>query len=93
MPVLLGLIGIWHINICEYPTRAILPYDQRLSSFPSYIQQLDMESNGKSISSSGEMLYEKTGAIVWGDAGTNSQHSFFQLLHPTSAYFSNKRLN
>lgn len=84
MPVLLGLIGIWHINICEYPTRAILPYDQRLSSFPSYIQQLDMESNGKSISSSGEMLYEKTGAIVWGDAGTNSQHSFFQLLHQGS---------
>ena len=84
MPVLLGLIGIWHINICEYPIRAILPYDQRLSSFPSYIQQLDMESNGKSISSSGEMLYEKTGAIVWGDAGTNSQHSFFQLLHQGS---------
>lgn len=84
MPVLLGLIGIWHRNICEYPTRAILPYDQRLSSFPSYIQQLDMESNGKSISSSGEMLYEKTGAIVWGDAGTNSQHSFFQLLHQGS---------
>ena len=84
MPVLLGLNGIWHINICEYPTRAILPYDQRLSSFPSYIQQLDMESNGKSISSSGEMLYEKTGAIVWGDAGTNSQHSFFQLLHQGS---------
>jgi len=84
MPVILGLIGIWHRNICEYPTRAILPYDQRLSSFPSYIQQLDMESNGKSISSSGEMLYEKTGAIVWGDAGTNSQHSFFQLLHQGS---------
>ena len=84
MPVLLGLIGIWHRNICEYPTRAILPYDQRLSSFPSYIQQLDMESNGKSISSSGEMLYEKTGAIVWGEAGTNSQHSFFQLLHQGS---------
>ena len=84
MPVILGLIGIWHRNICEYPTRAILPYDQRLSSFPSYIQQLDMESNGKSISSSGESLYEKTGAIVWGDAGTNSQHSFFQLLHQGS---------
>jgi glucose-6-phosphate isomerase len=53
IPVILALIGIWHINICEYPTRAILPYDQRLSSFPSYIQQLDMESNGKSISSDG----------------------------------------
>jgi glucose-6-phosphate isomerase len=84
MPVILGLLGIWHINVCKYPTRAILPYDQRLSSFPSYIQQLDMESNGKSISSNGESLYEKTGAIVWGDAGTNSQHSFFQLLHQGS---------
>ncbi len=84
IPVILALIGIWHINICEYPTRAILPYDQRLSSFPSYIQQLDMESNGKSISSSGDALYEKTGAIVWGEAGTNSQHSFFQLLHQGS---------
>jgi len=84
MPIILGLIGIWHINVCGYTTRALLPYDQRLSSFPSYIQQLDMESNGKSISSSGEILYEKTGAIVWGDAGTNSQHSFFQLLHQGS---------
>jgi len=84
MPVLLGLIGVWHINICDYSTRAILPYDQRMSSFPSYIQQLDMESNGKSISSSGDSLYVKTGAIVWGDAGTNSQHSFFQLLHQGS---------
>jgi len=84
MPVLLGLIGVWHINICNYATRAILPYDQRLSSFPSYIQQLDMESNGKSISSNGDNLYLKTGAIVWGDAGTNSQHSFFQLLHQGS---------
>ena len=84
MPVLLGLIGVWHINICDYSTRAILPYDQRMSSFPSYIQQLDMESNGKSISSNGDSLYVKTGAIVWGDAGTNSQHSFFQLLHQGS---------
>jgi len=84
MPILLGLIGVWHINICNYATRALLPYDQRLSTFPSYIQQLDMESNGKSISSNGDSLYLKTGAIVWGDAGTNSQHSFFQLLHQGS---------
>ena len=84
MPVMLALIGIWHINICDYSTRALLPYDQRLSSFPSYIQQLDMESNGKSISSDGDSIHVRTGAVVWGDAGTNSQHSFFQLLHQGS---------
>lgn len=81
MPVILGLIGIWHTNICSYATRAILPYDERLSSFTSYVQQLDMESNGKRVSSDGKELYEKSGPIVWGEAGTNSQHSFFQLLH------------
>lgn len=81
MPVLLGLIGIWHRNICDYDTRAILPYDERLGSFTKYVQQLDMESNGKRVSSSGEALVEKSGPIVWGEAGTNSQHSFFQLLH------------
>lgn len=84
MPVILGFLGIWHINICNYVTRAILPYDQRLNAFPSYIQQLDMESNGKSITSDGENVSEKTGVIVWGAAGTNSQHSFFQLLHQGS---------
>ncbi|PHR74313.1 MAG: glucose-6-phosphate isomerase [Arcobacter sp.] len=84
IPVLLALVGIWHINICDYSTRALLPYDQRLSSFPSYIQQLDMESNGKSISSNGDSIHVRTGAVVWGDAGTNSQHSFFQLLHQGS---------
>ncbi|XPV69324.1 MAG: glucose-6-phosphate isomerase [Halarcobacter sp.] len=81
MPMILGLIGIWHRNICNYPTRAILPYDQRLKSFTSYIQQLDMESNGKRVSSLGDELDIKTGPVVWGEAGTNSQHSFFQLLH------------
>jgi glucose-6-phosphate isomerase len=81
MPIILGFLGVWHLNICNYVTRAILPYDQRLSTFPSYIQQLDMESNGKSITSDGENVSERTGVIIWGDAGTNSQHSFFQLLH------------
>lgn len=81
MPVILGLIGIWHRNICDYETRAILPYDQRLRSFTMYVQQLDMESNGKRVSASGEKLDIKTGPIVWGEPGTNSQHSFFQLLH------------
>ncbi len=84
MPIILGFLGIWHINICNYGTRAILPYDQRLNAFPSYIQQLDMESNGKSITSDGENITEKTGVVVWGAAGTNSQHSFFQLLHQGS---------
>ena len=81
MPILLGLIGIWHRNICDYETRALLPYDQRLRSFAMYVQQLDMESNGKRVSASGEELTQKSGPIVWGEPGTNSQHSFFQLLH------------
>ncbi|PLY08099.1 MAG: glucose-6-phosphate isomerase [Arcobacter sp.] len=81
MPIILGLIGIWHTNICDYATRAILPYDERLSRFTAYVQQLDMESNGKRVTSSGEEVQVKTGSIVWGEAGTNSQHSFFQLLH------------
>jgi len=81
MPIILGLIGIWHRNICNYETRAILPYDQRLKSFTAYVQQLDMESNGKRVSKDGKKLTLKSGPIVWGEAGTNSQHSFFQLLH------------
>lgn len=81
MPMLLGLIGIWHRNICDYDTRALLPYDQRLRSFAMYVQQLDMESNGKRVTSSGEELTQKSGPVVWGEPGTNSQHSFFQLLH------------
>ncbi len=81
MPIVLGLLGIWHRNICDYETRALLPYDQRLSSFPRYVQQLDMESNGKSVDSRGNELSIKSGPIVWGEPGTNAQHSFFQLLH------------
>lgn len=81
MPMLLGLIGVWHRNICDYETRAILPYDQRLRSFTMYVQQLDMESNGKRVTIDGKELSVKSGPIVWGEPGTNSQHSFFQLLH------------
>ena len=84
MPAILGFLGVWHLNICNYTTRAILPYDQSLKEFPSYVQQLDMESNGKSVTNDGENVHEKTGIIVWGGAGTNSQHSFFQLLHQGS---------
>lgn len=81
MPVLLGLIGVWHNNICGYPTRAILPYDQRLSRLPAYLQQLDMESNGKSVSISGEPLAQNSGPVIWGEPGTNGQHAFYQLIH------------
>ena len=81
IPVLLALVSIWHRNICDYPTRAILPYDQRLAHLPAYLQQLDMESNGKSINLDSNPVEQKTGAVVWGQSGTNGQHSFYQLLH------------
>ncbi|MBL1437336.1 MAG: glucose-6-phosphate isomerase [Rhodobacteraceae bacterium] len=81
MPVLLALTGIWHRNICDYPSRAVLPYDQRLSRLPAYLQQLDMESNGKGVMADGTPVSQATGAVVWGQAGTNGQHAFYQLLH------------
>ena len=81
LPMLMALIGIWHRNICNYPSRAIIPYDQRLSRFPAYLQQLDMESNGKRVAKSGVALKMASGPIVWGEPGTNGQHAFFQLLH------------
>ena len=81
LPMLMALIGIWHRNICNYPSRAIIPYDQRLSRFPAYLQQLDMESNGKRVTRSGAAVKRATGPIVWGEPGTNGQHAFFQLLH------------
>ncbi len=81
LPVLLALIGLWHRDICHYPTRAAIPYDQRLRAFPAYLQQLDMESNGKSVTRDGVAVTRPTGPVVWGGPGTNSQHAFFQLLH------------
>ena len=81
LPMLLGLLGVWHRNICGYPSRAIIPYDQRLSRFPAYLQQLDMESNGKRVTANGKSVKGDTGPIVWGEPGTNGQHAFFQLLH------------
>ncbi|MBI2717976.1 MAG: glucose-6-phosphate isomerase [Rhizobiales bacterium] len=81
LPMLMGLIGIWHRNVCNYPSRAIIPYDQRLSRFPAYLQQLDMESNGKHVRKDGTGSKLQTGPIVWGEPGTNGQHAFFQLLH------------
>ena len=81
LPVLMALAGIWHRNICGYASRAVIPYDQRLARFPAYLQQLDMESNGKSVRKDGSPVAGETGPIVWGEPGTNSQHAFFQLLH------------
>ena len=81
LPVLMALIGIWHRNICKYPSRAVIPYDQRLSRLPAYLQQLDMESNGKRVTKSGAASKLATGPLVWGEPGTNGQHAFFQLLH------------
>jgi len=81
LPVLLALVGIWHNNICGYATRAVLPYDQRLLRLPAYLQQLDMESNGKSVSTDGSPLNHKSGPVIWGEPGTNGQHAFYQLIH------------
>jgi glucose-6-phosphate isomerase len=81
MPVLLALVGIWHRNACGYPSRAVLPYDQRLARLPAYLQQLDMESNGKGVGLDGAALPRASGPIVWGEAGTNGQHAFYQLIH------------
>ncbi|GHD16225.1 glucose-6-phosphate isomerase [Tianweitania populi] len=81
LPMLLGLIGYWHRVICEYPARAVIPYEQRLLRLPAYLQQLDMESNGKQVTRDGEPVETPTGPLVWGEPGTNGQHAFFQLLH------------
>ena len=81
LPMLLGLIGFYHRNVLDYPTRAILPYDQRLSRFPAYLQQLDMESNGKGVTIDGTPVKGQAGPVVWGEPGTNGQHAFYQLIH------------
>ena len=81
MPAMLGLIGFFHRVARGYPTRAIIPYDQRLARLPAYLQQLDMESNGKAVTLDGRPVATPTGPVVWGEPGTNGQHAFFQLLH------------
>ncbi len=81
LPVLMGLIGVWYINFFQSKSHLIAPYDQYLRHFPKFIQQLDMESNGKRISKKGEIIPYDTCPIVWGDMGINAQHAFFQLLH------------
>jgi glucose-6-phosphate isomerase len=81
LPALLGLLGVWNINCLELPTHAVLPYDGRLRRFPAYLQQLDMESNGKSVTVAGERVTHSTAPVIWGEPGNNAQHSFFQMLH------------
>jgi glucose-6-phosphate isomerase len=81
LPVLTGLTGIWNINFLQLPTHAVLPYDDRLKRLPAYLQQLEMESNGKSTTLDGQPVEWPTAPIVWGEPGNNAQHSFFQLLH------------
>ncbi|MEO1711113.1 MAG: glucose-6-phosphate isomerase [Pseudomonadota bacterium] len=81
LPVLAALVGIWNRNIEGHAALGILPYDQRLQRLPAYVQQLDMESNGKSVALDGSALETVSGPIVWGEPGTNAQHAFFQMLH------------
>ncbi|MFD2739284.1 glucose-6-phosphate isomerase [Sulfitobacter aestuarii] len=81
LPVMLALVGIWHNQICGHATRAVLPYDQRLALLPAYLQQLEMESNGKRVQIDGTDLERDSGPVVWGAAGTNGQHAFYQLIH------------
>lgn len=84
LPILYALIGVWRRNGLQLSNLALMPYDQRLARFPAYIQQLDMESNGKQTTSEGLPVQHKTGVHIWGESGTNAQHSFFQLLHQGS---------
>ena len=81
LPVLLALTGIWHRQVLGHASRAVLPYDQRLSRLPAYLQQLEMESNGKRVAMDGTDLSRPSGPLVWGEPGTNGQHAFYQLIH------------
>jgi glucose-6-phosphate isomerase len=81
LPVLMGLLGVWYNNFFDAPAVAVLPYDQYLKRFPAYLQQLTMESNGKSVTVGGTATAYQTGPIYWGEPGTNGQHSFYQLIH------------
>ena len=81
MAVMLALTGIWHNQVCGHATRAVLPYEQRLARLPAYLQQLEMESNGKRVAMDGTELAVHSGPVVWGEPGTNGQHAFFQMIH------------
>ncbi len=81
MPVVLGLLGVWYNNFFGAATHAVLPYDQYLHRLPAYLQQGDMESNGKSVARDGSRVEHETGPVIWGEPGTNGQHAFYQLIH------------
>jgi glucose-6-phosphate isomerase len=81
LPVIMGLLAVWYGDFFDAQTVAVLPYEQYLKRFPAYLQQLTMESNGKSITLDGQHVDYNTGAIYWGEPGTNGQHSFYQLIH------------
>ncbi len=81
MPLLLALTGIWHAQVCGHATRAVLPYDERLARLPAYLQQLEMESNGKRVAMDGSDLARPAGPVIWGEPGTNGQHAFMQSVH------------
>ena len=85
LPALLGLIAVWNRNFVGCPSHAVLPYTQRLARFPAYLQQLEMESLGKRVTREGEPVGADTGPVIWGEPGSNAQHSFFQLLHQGTA--------
>jgi glucose-6-phosphate isomerase len=81
LPVLMALLGVWNRNFLGAPSHAVLPYDDHLARFPAYLQQLEMESNGKSVRRGGEPVSCATCPVIWGEPGSNAQHSFYQLLH------------
>ncbi|HXR20096.1 MAG TPA: glucose-6-phosphate isomerase [Steroidobacteraceae bacterium] len=81
LPVLAGMLAVWNIDLLGLPTLAVLPYDSRLARLPAYLQQLEMESNGKRVQLDGRAITLGTGAVIWGEPGNNAQHSFFELLH------------
>lgn len=81
MPVIMAMLGVWYRNVWKFGSQAVLPYSNDLARFPAYLQQLDMESNGKQVTRSGEPVGVDTGPVVWGEPGTNGQHAFYQLIH------------
>src|SRR5690606_27349230 len=81
VPLLMGLLNVWNVNFLEAETHAVLPYSQYLHRFPAYLQQLTMESNGKSVRWDGSTVVTETGEVFWGEPGTNGQHAFYQLIH------------
>ena len=81
VPVLMAMLGIWYVDVLGYATKAVLPYAHELRRFPAYLQQLDMESNGKRVRRDGSPVGVATGPVIWGEPGTNGQHAFYQLLH------------